>query len=129
MLTGVITTRSVLSHPIVLFRNFKLRMAMRMLIWALDGHDHKFLSDELFSGRQKKKINGNKFKKWKKVLIVVTTIVLIPFLLFLLKNRVMGDPPNTKGVGEIAWEAETADLIETTYTREDIGPRKKILRK
>ena len=85
MLTGVITTRSVLSHPIVLFRNYTFRVAWTMLIWALDGHDHKFLSDELFLRRQKKEIKGNKFKKWKKVFIVVTTIVLIPFLLLLLK--------------------------------------------
>ena len=49
MLRGVMTTKSVLLHPIILFRCFGFSVALKMLIWALDRQEHFFLSRELFS--------------------------------------------------------------------------------
>lgn len=49
MLRGVMTTKSVLLHPVVLFRCFKFRVALKMLVWAVDRQEHFFLSRELFS--------------------------------------------------------------------------------
>jgi len=43
MLRGVVTTRTILLHPITVFRCLKFRVAIRALIWAIDTKDHYFI--------------------------------------------------------------------------------------
>ena len=44
MLRGVITTKTVLLHPIMLFRCLGFLVALRTLVWAIDRKDHFFIN-------------------------------------------------------------------------------------
>lgn len=43
MLKGVITSKTVLLHPITLFRCLSFSVAVRVLIWAIDSREHRFI--------------------------------------------------------------------------------------
>ena len=49
MLRGILNTRTVLTHPIALFHHFRIGVAIRLIVWALDDEEHTVVGPLLMS--------------------------------------------------------------------------------